>query len=220
MLKRLVFVVVLFCLVLVASSDAMARIGGPNVRHSPSSAVPFTSGSPAPQPMTATPQMQQAAPVIQGHVAEYVLGVGDRVRLTVFGETDLSGDYDISSTGKIALPLIGSVIAAGQPIRLFEQAVRQQLADGYLRDPRVSAQVINYRPFFILGEVAKPGSYPYVNGMTIINAVALAGGYTYRADSGDIRLKHAKDVSKKEVRVPEEAIVMPGDIIRVPERFF
>jgi len=151
---------------------------------------------------------------------EYVLGTGDRIKLTVYGESDLSGEYEVGSTGVVALPLIGDVHVSGQSIRVFEQAVRAKLTEGYLKDPRVSAQVINYRPFFILGEVAKPGSYPYVNGMTTINAVALAGGYTYRADKSGVTISHANDAEKKDLPAAEEAIVMPGDIIRVPERFF
>ncbi len=153
-------------------------------------------------------------------VKEYVLGVGDRLRLTVYGEDDLSGDYEVNSTGMVALPLIGNMQAAQLTIRNFEEAVRTKLASGYLRDPRVSVQVSNYRPFFILGEVAKPGSYPYVNGMNVLNAVAMAGGYTYRADKDDVVIVHANDPSKTEVKVREDATVMPGDVIRVPERFF
>lgn len=151
---------------------------------------------------------------------EYVLGVGDNIKLTVYGETDLSGEYEVNSTGYVALPLIGNVEAAQRTIRDFEEAVRSKLAEGYLHDPRVSVQVSNYRPFFILGEVSKPGSYPYVNGMNVLNAVALAGGYTYRADSSDIVIVHANDSAKKENPASENASVMPGDIIRVPERFF
>lgn len=151
---------------------------------------------------------------------EYVLGAGDRVRLTVYGETDLSGEYEVGSNGYISMPLIGDIRATGQPLRDFERAVRAKLAEGYLRDPRVSAQVVNYRPFFILGEVTKPGSYPYVNGMTILNAVALAGGYTYRADKTGVTITHAHDPEKRETAAPQESTVMPGDIIRVPERFF
>lgn len=151
---------------------------------------------------------------------DYVLGTGDRLKLTVYGEADLSGEYEVGSSGIVALPLVGDVRAAGQSLRAFEQAVRAKLAEGYLKDPRVSAQVVNYRPFFILGEVAKPGGYPYVNGMTVLNAVALAGGYTYRADKSGVTVTHAADPRKQAVSVAEEATVAPGDIIRVPERFF
>lgn len=152
--------------------------------------------------------------------SEYVLGIGDKIKLTVYGEADLSGEYEVSSTGVVSLPLIGTIQAASTTIHAFEQAVSRKLSEGYLRDPRVSAQVINYRPFFILGEVSKPGSYPYVNGMTIINAVALAGGYTYRADKSEVTITRANDPHKQDSSVTEDAIVMPGDVIRVPERFF
>lgn len=155
-----------------------------------------------------------------GSIKEYVLGVGDRLKLTVYGEDDLSGDYEIGSTGIVALPLIGNIPAAQQTIHSFEEAVRAKLSAGYLHDPRVSVQVINYRPFFILGEVTRPGSYPYVNGMTILNAIALAGGYTYRADESGVVIVHANDPNKNETKAREDATVMPGDIIRVPERFF
>ncbi len=166
--------------------------------------------------MAAVPAAQSSSGVGQ----EYTLGVGDRLKLTVYGEADLSGEYEVGSTGFVAMPLIGDIPVAGHSLRAFETAVRNKLAQGYLRDPRVSAQVINYRPFFILGEVAKPGSYPYVNGMNVLNAVALAGGYTYRADKSGVTLTKANDPEKKEQSVPEESTVMPGDIIRVPERFF
>lgn len=86
----------------------------------------------------------------------YVLGTGDRIKLTVYGEADISGEYEIASLGNVALRLIGDVPATNQTVSVFEQAVRSRLADGYLHDPRVSVQVINYRPFFILGEVSKP----------------------------------------------------------------
>lgn len=155
-----------------------------------------------------------------GSSQEYVLGVGDRVKLTVYGEADLSGDYEVGSTGMISLPLIGDVPAAGQSASMFEQMVKQRLTQGYLRDPRVSAQVVNYRPFFILGEVSKPGSYPYVNGMTVVNAVALAGGYTYRADRKSITIKRASDPEHKDRDISEADTVMPGDVLHVPERFF
>jgi polysaccharide export outer membrane protein len=149
-----------------------------------------------------------------------VLGIGDEIRMTVYGEDDLSGQYQIGSTGIVALPLVGNVPAAGHTIDQFEQAVRDKLTKGYLNDPRVSVQVANYRPFFILGEVAKPGSYPYVNGMTVLSAVATAGGYTYRADRGDVRVTHANVANKEEEDINETSAIMPGDVIRVTERFF
>lgn len=151
---------------------------------------------------------------------DYVLGAGDRIRLTVYGEEDLSGEYEIGSMGGVALPLIGNVQASTLNVADFERAVQLRLAEGYLKDPRVSVQVVNYRPFFILGEVSKPGSYPYVNGMTVLNAVALAGGFSYRADKTDIVVVRASDAEKKEQDIDQNGAVMPGDVIRVPERFF
>lgn len=215
-MKRFKKTLGILCLlsVILAPDHVQAQVRMPaGVR--PSSSISSEGSMPESSVVPSAPQAIQGAAV-----SEYVLGIGDRIRLTVFGEAELSGDYEVNSTGVVSMPLIGDVPAAGQPTRHFEEAVRRRLSDGYLRDPRVSAQVINYRPFFILGEVAKPGSYPFVNGMTVVNAVALAGGYTYRADRKDIRIKYANDPEKKEVRVPEEASVMPGDVIRVPERFF
>lgn len=162
----------------------------------------------------------ESAPPMGGFGADYILGTGDEIRLIVYGEEDLSGQYLVGSTGIVALPLIGNINAAGHTVGQFEAAVRAKLSAGYVKDPRVSAQVINYRPFYIIGEVAKPGSYPYVNGMIVLNAVALAGGYTYRADAGDIRVVHASDPAKKERDIEQNEQVMPGDIIRVTERFF
>lgn len=150
----------------------------------------------------------------------YRLGTGDTVHVTVFGESDLSGDYPIDGTGVMRLPLIGQIRAAGLTIPALENSIQAKLAEGYLRDPKVSAQVTNYRPFYIIGEVNKPGEYPYVNGMNVLTAVALAGGFTYRADDSDVDIRHKG--SDKEVSVPVDpsSKVDPGDIITVSERFF
>ena len=150
----------------------------------------------------------------------YRLGSGDKVRITVFGENDLSGTFDVATDGTLALPLIGSVRAGGQTLRELEATVQAKLRDGYLKDPRVSAEVANYRPFFIIGEVKTPGSYPYVNHMTVLNAVALGGGFTYRARTGKAYITRSTDPERKERSVTPETVVMPGDVIRIPERFF
>ena len=150
----------------------------------------------------------------------YKLGAGDKVRVTVFNEKDLSGDFDVNDQGEIALPLIGQVKVAGRTISEVESLITQRYGKDYLVDPRVNVEVLNYRPFFILGEVKNPGSYPYVSGMTAVNAVALAGGYTNRASKGHIYIKHGNDPGAQEQEVHEDTPVLPGDIIRVPERFF
>jgi polysaccharide export outer membrane protein len=158
------------------------------------------------------------APVTDG---SYRLGPGDTLRVTVYGQPDMSGDFQISDNGFADLPLIGQVKAAGTTISEFSAGVTKQLADGYLLNPKVSVEVTNYRPFYIMGEVNKPGGYPFVSGMTILNAVVLAGGFTYRADDSKVVL-HRKG-SDKDIRVDANdatIVVNPGDIITVKERFF
>jgi polysaccharide export outer membrane protein len=154
-------------------------------------------------------------------LAAYKLGVGDKVRVTVFGEKDLSGDFDVNDQGEVTLPLIGSVRIAGKTVSDAETFITNAYGKNYLVNPHINVQVMNYRPFFILGEVKNPGSYPFINGMTVVNAVALAGGYTPRANTRGIEVKRGSNAGGGgEVQVTEDAGVLPGDIIRVPERFF
>ena len=150
----------------------------------------------------------------------YRLGSGDRLRVEVYNEPDLSGDFVVNGQGGIALPLIGQVVVGGKTLSEAEAIIAEKYAADYVINPRVTLEVLNYRPFFIVGEVNKPGSYPFIAGMTVLNAVALAGGYTYRADKDDIRVRRANEPSTPERRVDENASVLPGDVIRVKERFF
>jgi protein involved in polysaccharide export with SLBB domain len=153
-------------------------------------------------------------------VAAYRLGTGDKVRVTVYGEKDLSGDFDINDQGMVAMPLIGPVRVAGRTISEAETQITTAYGKDYLVNPRVNVEVLNYRPFFILGEVQKPGSYPFVNNMSVVNAIALAGGYTPRANRAHILIKRAAKPAAGEQEVAEDGLVLPGDVIRVPERFF
>lgn len=150
----------------------------------------------------------------------YKLGTGDRVRVIVFNEEDLSGEFEVDSTGSLALPLIGNISARGLTLREFETEVAAALRDGYLKDPRVNVEVLNFRPFYIIGEVENGGEYDFVPEMTVLNAVALAGGYTYRADDRRIFVTKAGTNAEVEHRMESAIKVLPGDIIRVPERFF
>lgn len=152
--------------------------------------------------------------------AAYRLGPGDKLRVTVFNEKDLSGDFDVSDQGVISLPLIGQVHVGGKTLTEADALVAGLYGAKYLVNPRVNIEVLNYRPFFIIGEVQKPGSYPYVSDMTVLNAVALAGGYTPRADKNDILIKRGGDPSAKEKPATEDTKVLPGDVVRVRERFF
>lgn len=152
--------------------------------------------------------------------AVYRLGPGDQLRVTVFGHEDLSGEFEVDGSGNISMPLINNVVAEGKTPDELEQAIVAELSPDYLRDPRVSVDVVNYRPFYIFGEVNAPGSYPYVNGMTVLNAVAMAEGFTYRARTSEVRIIRASDQTRTPQPAQRETIVLPGDVIEVPERFF
>jgi polysaccharide export outer membrane protein len=152
--------------------------------------------------------------------SQYVLGPGDRVRVIVFGHEDLSGEFSLSADGMVSLPLVGAVAGAGKTPNALEATIVSALSPQYLRHPRVSVEVLNYRPFFILGEVKAPGSYPYVSGLNARSAVALAGGYTYRAKESHVFITRAGAGKQSRQKSPPDAPVLPGDIIEVPERFF
>ncbi len=151
---------------------------------------------------------------------QYRLGPSDRIVVTVFGHEDLSGEFELDGQGRIALPLIGEVALARQTLRQAEQQVVSLLKPDYLVNPRVSIQVTNYRPFYILGEVNRPGSYPYVNGLTVVQAVAIAGGYTYRARESRVSIQRAGDPKGSDRPAGPATVVLPGDVINVPQRFF
>jgi polysaccharide export outer membrane protein len=151
---------------------------------------------------------------------EYEFGIGDRIRLIIYGEPDLSGEFEVDGAGEVQLPLIGNIKAKNVSARRLESDVEAAYKDGYLVSPRVTIEVLNFRPFFILGEVKRPGSYPYVSGLNVLNAIALSGGYTYRADKDDVVILRGKGKDKREIEAAEDMLIRPGDSIRVDERFF
>ena len=151
---------------------------------------------------------------------EYTLGTGDRLQITVFGHEDLSSELAISETGTVSLPLAGGLNLAGLTVRQAEQAVVDALKPDYLLNPKVSVEVLNYRPFYILGEVQAPGAYPYVTGMTVTEAVALGGGFTYRAKKEKMVIIRATDPARTEQPISVTDVVLPGDVVKVLERFF
>jgi len=186
--------------------------------------VAACSGSPPPAVPTAA--IGEATPAVTtgngggASVAGYQLGPGDQVRLTVFRHEDLSGEFEIDGEGFFAMPLVGEIMTAGMTARQLENEIETRLqGGGYLVEPQVSIEVLNYRPFYIIGEVNNPGSYQYVSGMNVINAVALAGGFSYRADQDDIVISRGGSEGPQIEALPDTA-VLPGDIIEVPERFF
>lgn len=171
-------------------------------------------------PSQAVPSSAALPPIATASDTDYRLGSGDKVRVTVYGEPSLSGEFFVTGSGLVSLPLVGEVKAAGLSVGQFQEAVQKALSDGYLKEPRVNAEVLGFRPFYILGEVSKPGTYPYTSGLTVMNAVATAGGYTYRADKKQVYIK--RDGATTEVKSPlsPSITVAPGDTIRIGERFF
>jgi len=152
--------------------------------------------------------------------ADYVLGPGDKMRLIVFGETDLSGDFTIDGSGFVRLPLIGQVRAAGYTSQQLEAAIGGSLAQGYLKQPRVSVEVSTYRPFYIIGAVNRPGQYPYVDHMNAMNAIALAGGFTPTAVESVVFIRREGSNTEQEVPVDRTTTIRPGDVVKVHNTFF
>jgi len=152
--------------------------------------------------------------------ASYRLGSGDKLKITIFNQEDLNGEYTIDGAGNFSLPLVGTIAAKNLTLEELENKLKDALSPDYLVNPQISIQVLNYRPFYILGEVEKPDSYPYVSGMTYLNAVAIAGGFTYRAKEDFVYVIHGNDPTQQEVKTKMDMQVMPGDIIRVDERMF
>lgn len=152
--------------------------------------------------------------------APYTLAGGDRLRVIVFGQDSLSNSYAVDGAGNIQMPLIGLVQAYGMTTASLAQAIETRLRAGYLRDPRVAVEVEAYRPFFVLGEVTASGQYPYVNGMTVQNAVAIAGGFSPRAAQGGAVITRTINGRQVTAPVPMSEPVRPGDTITVRERFF
>jgi protein involved in polysaccharide export with SLBB domain len=150
----------------------------------------------------------------------YKLSAGDRVLITVFGHEDLSGEFEINGAGVISMPLIPDVDAAGLTVNELEAAIVDALKPDYLMNPIISAEIVNFRPIYIIGEVINPGSYPYRNGMTVINAVAVAGGFSYRAKKNKLVIRRNDGNQTIEIKVDLDTVVLPADIIEVPERFF
>ena len=185
--------------------------------------APLFSSAPAaaePASNQAAAEATAAAATVKPSDPGYHLGTGDQLRITVYNETDLSGDYSVDDGGFVRLPLIGQIKAQGLTLVDLEKAIEGKFAAGYLKSPRVSAQITTYRPFYIIGEVNKPGQYSYVNGMNIVTAVALAGGYTYRADDSSVYIRRNGSSEEESDPADETTRIQPGDIIRVSERFF
>lgn len=151
---------------------------------------------------------------------EIELNVGDSVTVTTFGQEDLSGEFKVQNNGHINMPLIGHIRAAGRTKNELENAIRATLASGYLVDPKVSVQIASFRQFYIVGEVDTPGAYDYVPSLNVLKAVAIAGGFTRRAEKEEFIILRRVGGKERRLEATETSEVLPGDTIRIDERFF
>jgi polysaccharide biosynthesis/export protein len=195
-----------------APSD-VADSGGAGRAHRASFAA-------APQRADPPVAVAYAAPMPAAYDAAYRLDAGDRLRVVVYGQEGLTNTYAIDAGGSITMPLIGSVSARGRTPAGLAAAIAAKLRNGYIREPSVAVEIEAYRPFFILGEVAAPGQYPYVPNMTVESAVAIAGGFSPRAKRDRVTLTHTGDSGSVRVVVPLGTTVSPGDTVLVGERWF
>ncbi|MDX2336159.1 MULTISPECIES: polysaccharide biosynthesis/export family protein [Brevundimonas] len=166
------------------------------------------------------PVADDAAAAETRTVGDYQLDAGDKIRLNVFGEEELSGEFVVSSAGLLSIPLAGDIPAKGRTIQEVQRSVEAALRAGYILNPQVSAEVLTYRPFYVLGEVNKPGTYPYAAGLTVLNAVATAGGFTYRGDTRRIFIRRDGSQREEVYKVTSTLQVAPGDTLRIAERLF
>jgi polysaccharide export outer membrane protein len=200
---------------LVASAFPLAA-GGARAAEGPP--APSAAAAAAPAPAAPQPSVAASAPVVAD--PGYKLGAGDKVRVIVFGQQELSGEFSVDGAGNLALPLIPSLPANGLTARELQDRIKDALDPDYVQNPNVAVEILTYRPFYIVGEVQKPGSYAYVNGMTVLNAVAVAGGFTPRAKTGSFYITRESDVSKDKIDATPTTKVLPGDVIAVRERWF
>lgn len=152
--------------------------------------------------------------------SDYRLGAGDKVRVTVYNEEDLSGEFQVDGSGYVRLPLVGQVKAAGHTARQLEGDVAGALSDGYLKSPRVAVEVTTYRPFYIIGQVNRPGQYPYTSNMSALDAVGVAGGFTDHAVESTLHIRHEGEVKELDVPADETVKIRPGDVVRVDQTAF
>jgi polysaccharide export outer membrane protein len=151
----------------------------------------------------------------------YRLDNGDQLRVTVFGQDTLTGEYTVDGSGSISMPLLGQVLARGSSAAELEQQISDRLAsEGYLVSPSVSVQILTYRPFFVLGEVNQPGQFTYIENMTVLTAIAVAGGFTHRASTDEFTITRKIGNKVIEARAQRNSVMQPGDVVYVHERIF
>lgn len=165
-------------------------------------------------PPTAKPVVTASNP-LEG----YRLGSGDEIKVTVYDEKDLSGPFVVDGLGQISMSLIGAVEVKNLTLGEAQKLIETKLKNGYLTDPKVTVEMTKGRPYYILGEVNRAGEYPFTSGLTVLNAIAVAGDFTYRAEKKKIMITSSDGV-EREVTLTSTTLVQPGDRIRIKERFF
>jgi protein involved in polysaccharide export with SLBB domain len=148
------------------------------------------------------------------------LAPGEKINVIVYGEASLTGNYLIDPSGYVSLPLAGSLKAAGLTPDQLQRDLEKQFSSKYLTNPKVTVEVVEFRPFYILGEVEKPGAYPYTGGLTVLSAIAIAGGTTYRAKTSEALIQHLGEDHMREYQLTGPIPLLPGDIIQIPRRYF
>ncbi len=171
---------------------------------------------PSASPLTLT----QRQALVATAAAPPKLQAGEKILVTVYGEPSLSGDYEIDPSGYVSFPLAGAIKAAGLTEDQFANRLRERLSSGYLKNPKITVSITEYTPFYILGEVRKPGAYPYSAGMNIFNAIAVAGGLTYRANRSVVMIEHKGQTEMHAFDLTWPIPILSGDIIKVPLRYF
>jgi protein involved in polysaccharide export with SLBB domain len=166
------------------------------------------------------PTAPPPAPSASSQLQAYRLGIGDKLAVTVFGEDKIGGQVSVDPEGAITLPLAGRFVAEGRTIDELSEDIRSALANGYLRHPSIAVQVVSFRPCYILGEVNKPGQYDFSKGLTVMDAIAMAAGFTYRARKSAVFITHRGNAKEQRTPVTPSLMVVPGDTIRVGERYF
>jgi len=151
---------------------------------------------------------------------QYRIGAGDTLRLTVFREESLSGEFQVGESGAINLPLVGDIQASGKTIPEFRTDLTALLGQEFVRDPNVTVAVVSYRPVYVLGEVENPGQFDYAENMTVYALVARAGGFTYRADQSIVMIRHENEVEERAYELTSGGAVLPGDTVRFVARYF
>ena len=148
------------------------------------------------------------------------LNRGDRIKVTVYGEESLNGLYDVDAAGNVSLPLAGTIRAAGLPKKELERVIARRYKSEYLQDPKVTVDIVTARPFYIMGEAERPGEFQYRAGLNIMAAISTAGGLTYRASRDYVFIQHAGHEYWTRYPIEPSIGIAPGDVIRIPERYF